>query len=168
MKKILVLATALALVAMLAIPMAALAADSDPATVDGTVVAANIDVVAPTFGGFGSFSPGDNRIPSTNDGSVTVTQNSQTPKGWTVTAKDTADSGYMWKDGTVWGTNLANKLYISPDNSSWATADVGVSWTAGGGSLSGTMPTYLSQTITNTDPAGDYYITITYTGSINF
>lgn len=165
MKKLLILGTVLALLAILAVPMAAFAADSAPVTVTGALVAATIEVTAPTFAGFGNFSHGDNYIASTNDGSVVITQNSQTPSGWTVTAKDLGGyGGYMWNVAV--SAHLAAKLYISPDSwSTWNTADVGVSWTAGG--LTGSMPTYLKQTVDN-EAADTYSITITYTGQINF
>ena len=161
MKKILVLGLVLALMAILLVPVAAFAVPTDTADVTGTVVVATIDVDAPTFaGGFGDFDPGVNRIASTNDGSVTVVNNSQAPTGWSVTAKDISYGGYMWN-----GVNtLQDKLYISPDNwVSYATAELGVSWTN-----PSTLPTWLEQTIANNEAAGAYSITITYTGSLTF
>jgi hypothetical protein len=161
MKKIITLGMVLALLAAFALPIAALASDTDSVPVSGTVVAAKIDVTAPTFAGFTTFGPGENKIASGPDGSVTVTNNSQSPSGWTVTAKDITNGGYMLQPSIAY---LVNKLYISPDNwSSWATADVGVSWIN-----TSTLPTWLSQTVVNADPAGTYSITIVYTGSLSF
>lgn len=161
--RILILAAVLSLVGVMFAPMAALAADTGTASVNGTVVAATIDVVAPTFAGFGTFSAGVNNIASTDDGTVTVTKNSQNPSGWTVTAKDLTNGGYM-RVGDPSSQWLTSPLYISPNNwSSYATADVGASWTN-----TGTMPTWLSQTIANNEAAGTYSITLTYTGSLTF
>jgi hypothetical protein len=136
---------------------------SSPVTVTGGYVAAVMTVTSPTVPGFGQFKSGENKVASFPDGTVTVVNNSQDPKGWTVTAKDVSNGGYMRLGDGTW---LANPLYISSNNSSWPTADVGCTWN--GATFPGSLPMWLSQTVTNEDTVGTYAITITFTGSLTF
>jgi hypothetical protein len=160
MKKILVLAMALAMVAVLAVPMAVFAGDT---VVSGTVSACSIDVYAPSSIAFGTFSgPGD-YYSNSPDGWVVFTSGT-TGNSWQVTCQDASNGGYMRQSD--WWTSLTNQLYVSLDNwATYATADAGVS-ISGSGSTSGGFTLYAKQTIVEPgDAAGDYSITITVTGS---
>jgi hypothetical protein len=136
---------------------------SSPVTVTGGYVAAVMTVTSPTVPGFGQFKSGENKVASFPDGTVTVVNNSQDPKGWTVTAKDVSNGGYMRLGDGTW---LANPLYISSNNSSWPTADVGCTWN--GATFPGSLPMWLSQTVTSSDNAGSYSITLVFSYSLTF
>lgn len=167
MRKLLVLLAVLALLAIPAVP--AVAVDTATETVTGTFTLATIDVTAPNIPDFGMFQPGANAnvvnssVP--DNGDITVTENSESVAGWTVTAKDLAspNAGYMKQAGDVW---LLNMLEIS-NGGAYFGANVGTSWT---GTVSATdvLPTWLRQTVDDNDAAGDYSITLTYTGALSF
>jgi len=163
-KRILILGVVLALVTAMIIP-AAVVADTGNTDVTGNIVAATITITAPPAINLGILTWGDNTGNST--GSVSVTANSRNPSqsNWQVSAIDAkpSNTGYMVKSGS---TPLASgKLQISPDNSSWNTADTAITWT---GNMSGThsIPFYVKQTINQVEVAGNYSITITFTASI--
>jgi hypothetical protein len=162
-KKFLILATVLALLAVLAIPAAAFATDTE---INGNYVAATINVTPPGTMSFSVFNPGENTNVISNTGTVTVTNNSQSPSGWTVNAIDNASYGYMRVGGPGSSPYLATKLRIGFDAQGWAWADVGQNYSAG--PATGNFDFYARQDVTNTDSVGTYWIFITFTGSLSF
>jgi spore coat protein U-like protein len=163
-KRMLTLGIVLALVAAMIIP-AAVTADTGNTDVTGGIVGATITITAPPAINLGMLAWGDNTGNST--GSVSVTANSRNPSqsNWQVSAVDqkSPNTGYMVKSGP---TPLASgMLQISPDNSSWASANTTITWT---GNTSGThnIPFYVKQAINQVEAAGNYSITITFTASI--
>jgi hypothetical protein len=163
-KRMLILGVVLALVAGMIIPAAVLAAPGNTTDVTGNIVGATITISAPSPINLGMLVWGDNTGNST--GSVNITPNSRNPSqsDWQVTAVDakTPNKGYMTKTGPV---ALGNELAISPDNSTWNSADTTATWT---GNTSGThsIPFYVKQTISAVEATGNYTITITFTASI--
>ena len=165
MKKVLVLAMALTLMAALAMPMAALAAESDTTEVSGTVAAA-IEVTAPAPASLGDMVVGDNELAS----NITVTVNC-TSLSWTLGAADKrvspVSAGHM--DDTT--TALTNALKIrGGDQSSYAALsgsdvlleDTGAT-TAGQTDISDVN---FQQTVEYADQVGTYSIVITFTGTL--
>jgi hypothetical protein len=121
-------------------------------------VPSTITVTAPSAIDFGTLTWGDNINSSATNGTVTVTLGGSAT-GWQVTAKNV--TGYM-KAGN---TTLANKLQISKDGSSWAYADVGITYN---GTAAGnyTLPFWVKQAINTNEVVGAYSIIITFTGEI--
>jgi hypothetical protein len=159
MKKILVLAMALALVAALVVPMVALAA-VDSTEVTGTVAVA-IEVSAPDGADLGSMEVGDNVLAS----AITVTVNC-TQTGWTLGAKDASNGGKM--SGAP--GNLTNALKIEGGDQSTYTALSGTDVlleTTGAAAAGETEidDVNFQQTVEYADTAGSYAITITFTGT---
>jgi hypothetical protein len=162
-KKFLILATVLALLAVLAIPAAAFATDTE---INGNYVAATINVTPPGTMSFGTFTYGEN-IQGPKVGSVTVVNNSQSPTGWTVNAINNDTSyGYMRVGGAGNTPYLATKLRIGFDAQGWAWADSGQNYSAG--PASGNFDFYARQDVDNNDSVGFYWIFITFTGSLSF
>jgi hypothetical protein len=164
MKRILTLGIVLALMAALVIPGAVIANGAPPTTtVTGNIVEAELTVAAPSAIAFGNFVYGDNTQQSATNGTVTVTPGSRnTPDvPWLVTAKDNANGGYMGS-GTH---NLTNPLQISKDGSAYAVAGTGITYTGNG---NGTLPFWAKQNVVNSDPVGNYNITITFTGELDW
>ncbi len=92
---------------------------------------------------------------STDDGTVDTNYPS-----WVVTAEDKkvgTNDGYMVNGGE---TPLTNIFQISKDNNNWVNADSGITY----GSVT-SLPFYVRQAVTQSDPGGSYTITITFTGS---
>ena len=120
-----------------------------------------ITVTTPSAINFDTLVWGDNVKSSATNGSVTVVFGTDNPTGWQVTASNA--TGYM-KAGS---TPLANKLYISKDGSTWAYADVGISYN---GTEQGVfaLPFWAKQVINQVEAVGNYSITITFTGEILF
>jgi hypothetical protein len=121
-----------------------------------------ITVTAPSTIDFGTlvWSPDGelNKKQSGTSGTVTVTLGGSAT-GWQVTAKNV--TGYM-KAGN---TTLANKLQISKDGSSWAYADVGITYN-GTGAGNYTLPFWAKQVINTNEVVGAYSIIIEFTGTI--
>jgi hypothetical protein len=123
-----------------------------------------ITVTAPSTIDFGTlvWSPDGelNKKQSGTSGNVTVTLGGSAT-GWQVMAKNV--TGYM-KTGN---TTLANKLQISKDGSSWAYADIGITYN---GNSSGTyqLPFWAKQVINATEVVGAYSIIIEFTGEIQY
>ena len=165
MKKVLVLAMALTLMAALAMPMAALAAESDTTEVSGTVAAA-IEVTAPAPASLGDMVVGDNELAS----NITVTVNC-TSLSWTLGAADKrvspVSAGHM-DDNT---TALTNALKIKGgDQGSYAAlsaSDVLLE-TSGAASAGETdiSDVNFQQTVEYADQVGTYSIVITFTGTL--
>jgi hypothetical protein len=159
--KILTLGIVLALITAIVIPAGVLANGLNTTSVSGTIVEANITVVAPSAIAFGNFVYGDNIKQSTTNGTVTVVPGSRNPSAvnWQVTANDTANGGYM-KNG---GTPLNSMLLISGNGTGYANAVPGITYTGTG---NGTLPFWVKQNITGNETAGSYSIVITFTGGV--
>jgi hypothetical protein len=169
MKKILVLAMALAMVAVLAVPLAAGATLVVGTGIMGTITAPTITVTTPSAISFVPFMFGVNKAKSGTAGSVSITYNSATTVSWQVVAQDNSDSawGYMKIGGN--GAALTNPLYIGPDGINWCQA-----WVAGGPFLTytGTDGTgtpfdfWAYQQVVAGDAVGSYSTLITFTATI--
>jgi hypothetical protein len=137
-----------------------------PQLIINYTVPSTISVTAPSDITCNTFTYGDNINSSTSAGSVTVTTGNDNPTGWSVTAKDinqSSDSGKMLTGGTI---PLTDKLQISKDGGTYANADTGVVYTGTG--LTGSLPFYAKQNITNGETSGSYTITIEFSGSITY
>jgi hypothetical protein len=133
--------------------------------ITGTIVAPTISVSAPSAYTWTLWKVGDN-YGSDVQGSVSVANlGSANNVNWQVVAQDLgADYGVMRTTGNV---GLTNKFEISKDDSSFYNADTpGITYT--GASLITTTPLdfYGYQKVTNTDAAGTYQMTITFTATI--
>jgi hypothetical protein len=173
MKKILILAAALVLLAILVVPAAAYAGDTS--TVSGEVTSATVSVDVPIGLPFGTFSAGWNVTDWYNAhgwyGTVTVIPGTSGLTSWTVTAQGAA---YM----TASPTSLTKPLLIGPANGSWSCADGTSSGDVHGVSYSGTctytgtdnphnFDFWAAQYIETGDAAnaGSYSDTITFSAS---
>jgi spore coat protein U-like protein len=160
-KRILIIAATLVLLAMLAVPMAAFAVTTGDTTVTGSIVAPTISVTAPGTLDFDQFTYGVEKQVGPTTGSVTVVPGSATNVNWTVTATDAAyGNGYMYiiADGY-----LSTPLLICVDGSTWHYANVNA---AVSGSDNGTFDFYAKQTVVTTDAAGSYTDTIVFSVAI--
>lgn len=120
MKKILVMACLLALVAILAVPMVTSAA---PTPVTGTVKYATVTVVAPKAITWTTFAQGWNFVSDntpTTKGSVTVTAGTSGTISATVTAKSAVEKPWLYKDAT---NHLDEYLLITLADTPAVTAD---------------------------------------------
>jgi hypothetical protein len=165
-KRMLIVSVVLALVAGMIIPAAVIANGTPTTTVTGNIVEAELTVAAPSAIAFGNFFYGNNTQQSATNGTVTVTPGSRnTPDvPWLVTAKDekVTDPGYM----TSGGNKLFNKLQISKDGSTYPdAAPTGVTYSGNG---NGVLPFWAKQNVVNSDPVGNYTITITFTGQLDW
>lgn len=158
-KKILAIALALALLAVLVAPLAAFASDGTT-TITGDVTS-GYSFTPPAAISLGSMSPS---APAANNSSGTL--NGNNASGYTVTAVDasTTNTGYM-----VSGTNvLQNYFMIGKDTSSLAAADTAQTLLNSTAAGSNPVPLYVSQTISPSDAiATGYSITITFTVTAN-
>jgi hypothetical protein len=133
--------------------------------VTGTIVGPTISVTAPATYIWTLWKVGDN-YGSDVQGSVSVVNlGSANSVNWQVVAQDLGtDYGFMRTTGNV---ALANKFEISKDDSNFYYADTpGITYT--GNTLTTTTPLdfYGYQKVTNTDAAGTYQMTITFTATI--
>jgi hypothetical protein len=184
MKRIFVLAFLLALVAIMAVPMAAFAADTAVVTtsVGGAVSAASISMVAPgAISGMAlvytpEFTPIDK---AGTNGSVTMTAGTAGLIGWQVVA-DAVSPGKL----AFAGTPVANQLLLGKtvDTPDWrwatgtGTATIHGQTVPASGKLTytgstspGTIAFRARQYVESTDGdllAGTYAITITFTATI--
>jgi hypothetical protein len=129
--------------------------------VSGGGSSATIEVTPPSALAFGNFTVGNNTQQSATKLTVVVTD---TPTSWTVTAKDQnvgSETGYMLSGAT----QLTSKLQISKDSSTWADANVGITYN---GTAAGnyTLPFWARQNIVGNETAGSYNITIVFTGEM--
>jgi len=165
MKKLLVLITVLALIAAIIIPTAVYAADPSSVVAQGTIAAPTISVAAPSAYTWTLWKVGDN-YGSDVQGSISVVSlGSANSVNWQVVAQDLgADYGYMRTAGNV---ALANKFEISKDDSNFYYADTpGITYTGAGLITTTPLDFYGYQKVTNTDAAGTYQMTITFTATI--
>lgn len=147
--------------AALAMPMAALAAESGTTEVSGTVAAA-IEVTAPAPASLGSMDVGDNELAS----NITVTVNC-TSLTWTLGAREDGGDGKM--SGTP-GT-LLNALKIRGGDQSSYTALSGTDVLLEDTGATAAGQTDISdvnfqQTVEYADQVGTYSINITFTGTL--
>jgi hypothetical protein len=167
MKKLLILVTVLALIAALVVPMA-VSANTVTASVvaQGTITAPTISVSAPSAYTWTLWKVGDN-YGSDVQGSVSVVDlGSANSVNWQVVAQDLgADYGVMRTTGNV---GLTNKFEISKDDSSFYNADKpGITYTGTGlAATPALLDFYGYQKVTNTDAAGTYQMTITFTATV--
>jgi hypothetical protein len=166
-KKLLILATLLALLAVLAIPMAAFAYTNTGTTnVNGSIIAPSITIAPPTAIDFGTLKVGVNEKNSDATGSVLVAVGSANSGNWQVTAaSDPWYGGYMYNGSN----NLAQKMWIATVDG-YVYADTGSSYTGTFDNVGACTPSpftlYAHQDVLNTDPAGYYGIVIVFTASI--
>jgi hypothetical protein len=161
MKKILALVAVLALVAALVVPMAVSASTT---IASGTITAPTISVSAPSAYTWTLWKVGDN-YGSDVQGSVSAVLGSANSVNWQVVAQDLgADYGFMRTTGNV---ALANKFEISQySNSGFVFADAGLTYTGTNLTAPQAFDFYGYQYVTNTDAAGTYQMTITFTATV--
>jgi len=154
---------ALALALSLTVPAIAASTDSGTTAVTGTL-GGNIDVTAPSAISLTLIS-GDTATNSSTDGNVKCNKN------WSLTASDekASNDGYM-TSATATKPALDNELQLNINGSAtYYGAGTGQTITGTKTGGDGTaLPLYVSQAVSwNDDPANDYTITITFTGSVN-
>jgi hypothetical protein len=169
--RMLMLGLVLAVVAMVATPVAVFAATSETTTVGGEVTAPSISIIPPSPINFGPFASATNSKWADTAGSVSVTLGSSQTASWQVTATDQytgTGTGHMYN-----GAFLTNPLGISKDATNWKVAG-GSAWngygsgplTYSGSGASGSLPFAAQQTIVAGDVAGTYSITIVFSATI--
>jgi hypothetical protein len=186
MKKIIAVAFLLALVAVLAVPMAAFAATGST-TVGGSVTAGTVSVTPPTAIAFGAMKVSESPLTkqATTGAKVTVIPGSSGLEAWTMTVKSTAGLKPGWLSTS--SASLTYPLLISDNGTGWVRADaptVGASnltppvtppQVYAGGALTylgtGTqsdLDFFAKQWLTSgDDEAGTYSITLTFTVTLN-
>lgn len=183
MKKIIYMALLLALVVIMAVPMAASAADTDVKTtsVGAGITAASISMVAPTAISGMALVYTDTFVPidkAATSGSVTMTGGTAGEISWQVVAKAASPGKLNNAGNEVADQLLIGKTTDTPDWR-WATgtgaASIhGQTITSGeltytGTTSPGTIPFRARQYVETTDgalPAGTYSLTITFTATI--
>jgi hypothetical protein len=150
-KNILALGLVLALVAVMVMPMAALAGTTT--SVSGTL-GATITVSAPSGITFSTFVVGINNANSIN-GTVSTTGATT----WHVTAADSTNAGFMKKGSTP----LTDELTIcDTSGGTFVLAHTGITY-----SSPTTLALYAKQVVVGGDMAGTYSTTITFTGTVD-
>lgn len=185
MKKIITLAFLLALVAVMAVPMAAYAA-SGTTTVGGSVVGGTISVTPPSAIAFGTLKLDDSPIAktATTPGRITVTTGTSGADDWTCSAKCLTDS--KLKSGS---TALTYELLIKENGSTYSSGayhrvdgpagagtvgpGAGTAYAAGdliydgAGSVTDLSFAVLQHVSGSDTTAGTYSITITFTATLD-
>ena len=165
MKKIYALALLLALVAVLAVPMAASANTViSNVTVGGNITNGTIAMAAPGAIAFGTLSSVTPNEKNAAPGTVTVTPGSSGTTTWTATAAALANppsTGYM----TMGGTKLANPVFIGKSIAEGMLVNAATGSLAYSGSASGPITFAAKQTLLASDNNAIYSITITFTAS---
>jgi hypothetical protein len=133
------------------------------ASVTINVLPPSITITPPSAIKFGKFSL-TNVASSATAGTVTVTGDFVQ---WSVVAKAVVSggnpAGYMMNGGMA----LKDPLYISDTNGGWTLASDGITYT--GASTPGSLPLWASQNIEHGDKvSGDYTITVTFTGHVEY
>jgi hypothetical protein len=161
-KKILSLAIALGLIAVIALPMTAWAATTD---IEGSLgITATLN--APSLSSFTTFTVGDNTGSATAGSVITSGTTS-----WALTVADakTNNNGKMTVNGenSSGAIKLTNAIQVGMTAptvgaiSEYQTALQGASGYSDNGTFS--IPLFFKQTIVTDDTAGSYKITLTYT-----
>jgi len=166
-KKLLILATVLALLAVLAVPMAAFADGSTQ--VNGDVTETTVTVTAPGACNFSPFTEGLNGpAAGSSQGNVTFTQGTAEYDHWALKVYSKNDGTWDFSSGRMWSIGLGRQL----DNNMWInlTNDYSTSVNPGTGivyngdsSASYLYWIYAWQNITHPDAtagAGNYFIII--------
>jgi hypothetical protein len=162
-RKTLIIGLVLALIGVIALPISALAETTD---VTGDFQSSST-FTAPSSVTLTTFDVGDNTGSATTAGNIDTNTS-----GWTLTVQDskTYNNGYMTKDGA----DLADAVVLDSPIQVGTTA-VGVGTIAsyqtalqgqadyGNPTATFSIPLYVKQTIIETDQAGSYQITLTYT-----
>ena len=164
MKKIYALALLLALVAVLAVPMAASANTVvNNVTVGGSITVGSIAMSPPGAIAFGTLSAITLNEKNASPGSVTVTPGSSGKTTWTAgaIAATSTHTGWMMSGGA----SLTNELQIgkSVAENSWTQAHTGITYS--GSAATGPIPFAAKQVYATTDSVAIYSITITFTAS---
>ncbi len=144
------------LVALLMLPGAVSAAESDTITVTGSI-SGSIDVTVTADVSFGAMTPGNTYTDTTTDLSVTSTYAS-----WTVSATDQntgANSGKMLTGLTP----LSNVFQINVDAGAFQALPFNPILTGSAGS--DTADIGFQQQVVTGDQAGSYSITVLFTGA---
>jgi len=164
MKKIYALTLLLALLAVLAVPMAASANTVvNSVTVGGSITVGSIAMSPPGAIAFGTLSLINPNEKNAAPGSVTVTPGSSGATAWTASAQAATSlrTGSMMS-----GSNyLQTKLQIgkSVAENTWIPADTVLSYS--GSAATGPIPFAAKQTLLASDNNAIYSITITFTAS---
>ena len=164
MKKIYALTLLLALLAVLAVPMAASANTVvNSVTVGGSITVGSIAMSPPGAIAFGTLSLITPAEKNAAPGSVTVTPGSSGATAWTATATAATST----KPGSMMsGSNyLQTKLQIgkSVAENTWINADTVLNYS--GSAATGPIPFAAKQTLLASDNNAIYSITITFTAS---
>jgi hypothetical protein len=162
MKRILVLAMALALVAALVVPMVALAADAGDTEISGTIgEVLELTVPAPIV--LGAMTVAGSPAHGTSDPAGSVECNHS--GGYTVTVQSNNHNGKMV--GAATATELGTALSVTTGSLSGVTVIDEVQ-TCVSKDVAGVtaIPLTVSQVIATTDPADSYSITLTYTAAV--
>jgi hypothetical protein len=134
-------------------------ANTSDAPITGQIVAPTISMSAPGGINFQVFKFDVQKDLETSAfGSVTVVPNSANHVNWQVTA---SGAKYMVQPSVAY---LIDPLYISTNNTTWATADAGITYN-GTDSISN-LDFYAAQTVEPADPAGTYGDTVTFAVAI--
>ncbi len=163
-KRILTLGMLLALVAVMALPMAAFAETN---TGSGTVptVSSTISITAPGNFSFGDFTVSANSTASSTNGTTTYIPGNDSASGWQVTATDNntgTNTGKMLR--TTDSHPLTSELQISQDvGSSYFAASSTLTYS---GAASGQYTFDAKQYIASDELAGVYSIAIKFTGTL--
>ena len=186
MKKLLILGLVLALVAIVAVPVAASAAggNTGTVTVNAGVVGPTISIAVPNTLPLGTFAAGwnvndwtNNGQNSSNQGTLSMVPGTDGITSWTVNAH----GGANMNNGSI---SLADPLLIGPTNGAWSCAD-GTSpgavhgsnysgvYTVTGSTASGTFDLWAAQylesqdaqNVANSKTSGTFNDTITFTAT---
>lgn len=164
--------------AALAMPMAALAADTGTTEISGSISAV-LELTAPsniTLGTAGVMAVGDN-LGNSTDGNV----NCNYADGYTLTvqdamanisatAKDATIAGKMWTGLTGTTLVLADPFYVGVAgymSLTALTASPQIAKPTSAPSYNDAFTLRVSQTVANTDPAGSYSIALLFTATAN-
>jgi hypothetical protein len=165
-KRIIALSMALALMAVLAAPLAALA-DTGVTDINATL-GSTFTLIAPSDASFSTFVVGTTNTGTSTAGSVEATGTA----GWTLTVTDekSLTTGYM----TIGGADDVSKRLTNPIQVGMTAGTVGTigayqtaltEATGYGTNTTFSIPLFLKQTIVGGDAAGSYKITLTYTAT---
>ena len=159
-RRILALASILALVAALAVPMAALATTEVTGTQPATA-----ELTAPSAIGIGSFTTGANTGNSGTPGQVVANT-----AGWTLSVEDNnqaADTGKMLTGATPLTSALGVGINATAaDGGAFTAYQTGLQGSTGYGTVTTfSIPLYVNQPVVASDAPGAYSLTVKYTAT---
>lgn len=170
MKKALILGTVLALLAVLAVPMAAFADTEGSVEGTGSVTQTTVAITIPSAFAFGNFVEGRNPASDwawSGTASVTVTQGTNPSNSWALTAQSVDDSNGSFANGKMYCDALARYLEEAMYVKLWSSGngESGYAYAGTGVTLNGsgddTYQLGAVQNISHNDAlagAGSYYI----------